>query len=362
MVSSLHIITTLDPGGAEKQLLELTRAMKRKGETVAVLYLKGTGTLVPFFLQCGIPTQKITELIKAIRLILDLNKRGRFIVHGHLPRAELLATLVSLLVRQPLCLSKHNTEPFYRDANKFVSNFLARIVNRHAKKIICISMQVKKFLIKSQEISNGSIDKLEVIYYGIRNETKVPNLSNNQRNNCAVFKLMTACRLVDQKNPEILIESVAEICSKGLEVQLDIFGEGHKLERLKEMCFSLGLPEEIIRFRGVTRNLEREFKFYDAFVLATYYEGFGLVALEAAANGLPVLVSRIPVMQEIWANEALFFNNDSPEELSSHLANLILYPDALEELRLKSCSRASRFNIDQTASKVLELYSEVIYL
>lgn len=361
-MSSLHIITTLDPGGAEKQLLEMTRAMKRKGETVVVLYLKGTGTLVPLFLEFGIPTQKITGLIKATRLILGLKKRGRFIIHGHLPRAELLATLVSLVVRQPLCLSKHNTEPFYRGANKFASNFLAIIANRHAKRIICISVQVKKFLLKSQEIPNSSRDKLEVIYYGIKNETEVPDFSNNQRNNRAVFKLMTACRLVDQKNPEILIESVAEIRSKGLEVQLDIFGEGYKLERLKEMCFSLGLPEESIRFKGVTRNLEREFKFYDAFSLATYYEGFGLVALEAAANGLPVLVSRIPVMQEIWANDALLFDNDSPDELSNHLANLIVNPDALEELQSKSRSRASRFNIDQTASRVLELYNEVIYL
>ena len=41
----LHIITTIEPGGAEKQLLVLSKAQSIKGDKVSVIYLKGEATL-----------------------------------------------------------------------------------------------------------------------------------------------------------------------------------------------------------------------------------------------------------------------------------------------------------------------------
>jgi hypothetical protein len=45
----LHLITTLDVGGAEMHLLAQTRGQRQRGHDVRVLYLKGQGTLAPDF-------------------------------------------------------------------------------------------------------------------------------------------------------------------------------------------------------------------------------------------------------------------------------------------------------------------------
>lgn len=359
MSSSLHFITTLDAGGAEKQLVQLVKTLKELSHTATVVYLKGSGQLGSVLRDAGIRVIRVTNLFALVKLGFLSFRTKNLVIHGHLPRAELISWIFSLALRRPLVVSKHNTEEFYKNAHQRLSHLLARFVNRRAIEIICISQQVKSFQLSSGEISAEEEHKLKVIYYGITLNQSENNYTKRDQQS-PIFKIMTACRFVDQKYPELIILAVSNLCLQGYAVKLGIYGDGPKLNQLKELCSDLGLNSGEVTFFGIEDRLESKFRDFDLFVLATHYEGFGLVALEAAAHGLPILVSGIPVMQEIWRNPALLFSNDNPEDLTRRISNLLDSPIHLSKLKEYSTDRAFSFDIKEAARITLEVYKRVV--
>ncbi len=59
--------------------------------------------------------------------------------------------------------------------------------------------------------------------------------------------------------------------------------------------------EDIIHFKGevLQNELSIELRNSDSLILYSRFETFGCVVIEAFASGVPVIVSNIPVMQEI---------------------------------------------------------------
>jgi alpha-1,3-rhamnosyl/mannosyltransferase len=85
--------------------------------------------------------------------------------------------------------------------------------------------------------------------------------------------------------------------------------------------------------------------------LPSWYEGFGLPALEAAALGAPVVASDLPVLREVMADAALYAPPDRPEAWAARLAE-VLGDDALrEELGRRGRERAAAFDWARTAEE-----------
>ena len=67
-----------------------------------------------------------------------------------------------------------------------------------------------------------------------------------------------------------------------------------ELERLRELSRSLGLGDDVMFTQAVSQErLSTYYNAADVFVMPSYYESFGLVALEAMACGVPVIASRV---------------------------------------------------------------------
>lgn len=88
---------------------------------------------------------------------------------------------------------------------------------------------------------------------------------------------------------------------KELEWMLDIWGQGSEYFDLKDLIKKLNL-ERHVSLRGVTNNVEEDYKKASLFVLASRYEGFALVLLEAMNMGLPCITFDIPGCNNIIQN------------------------------------------------------------
>lgn len=358
MINVLHIITTVNLGGAEKQLLTLSKTMSLNSLNVSVLYLKGRGDLADEFKRNGIDCIKLTDLRNSLPAIYYFYRQKNSIIHAHLPRAELLAAALSLILRIPLVTSKHNTEKFYPKSHFLASKWLAKFVNRVAVKIICISGEVQKFVNNSNEFEKSQSHKLEVVHYGIPKTRSLDNRPIKRR--VSGFKIMTACRLTEQKKVEMLIKSVAILQRNGCDVSLDIFGEGNQQAVLERLVVELNLDIESVHFKGTVSNIEERFHLYDLFILSTNYEGFGLVLLEAASCGLPILASRIPVLKEIWIDEVFLFDNKSENELVSKICQLWSSESLLRKNAHLALERANYFSIEKSEAKISSIYSKIL--
>jgi glycosyltransferase involved in cell wall biosynthesis len=106
-------------------------------------------------------------------------------------------------------------------------------------------------------------------------------------------KLISVGRLHWQKGHDILLKAFATLVKDFPKATLTIVGEGPDENELRALSHTLGIQKSV-NFTGRFENPFALLHRADLFVLATRYEGFGHVFLEALACGLPVVTTSCP--------------------------------------------------------------------
>lgn len=299
-----HIITTLDFGGAERQLVHLTKEQVSRGYHVNVIYLKGSGPLASELKSAGVNILSNFSgkpFWLQVLLLRKLSKRSLHIdiFHAHLPRSELLAYL-ALSSRTRYVVSRHNSEPFWPGASPLISIFSSRIVTRKAKAIVAISSTVKNYLATSYELGADEVLKTEVIPYGS------PPVDGFASTHIKVsghhLVLGTISRLVPQKDLETLLIAIAELKRHNKHISLKIVGVGILEDQLKSVSKSLGIAENV-EWLGNQSSPWASLFDIDLFIMTSLYEGFGLVFLEAMKEKCPIIASSSLAAIEVLGEE-----------------------------------------------------------
>lgn len=102
--------------------------------------------------------------------------------------------------------------------------------------------------------------------------------------------LGTAGRLSYSKNQTFLIDVFAEFRQRHPNSKLLLIGDGELRGVLEKQIASKGLEKEVLLL-GWKTNVEEYLQAIDIFLLPSKFEGLGIAAVEAAASGLPCLVS-----------------------------------------------------------------------
>lgn len=107
-------------------------------------------------------------------------------------------------------------------------------------------------------------------------------------------------RVTAQKGPLLLLEAARRVVEADPRVHFVLAGDGDLLPQAIELSATLGLARHV-HFTGFLRGreVERAYAEADLFVMPSVSEPFGLVALEAAARGLPVVLSQAAGVREV---------------------------------------------------------------
>ena len=167
--------------------------------------------------------------------------------------------------------------------------------------------------------------------------------------------VLGAGRLFPRKNYHLVIQAMA-----GLDPawELVLVGEGTERGRLEALAREKGVT---LRITGWLDRQGREFRelFAQAriFVLPSLQESFGMVAAEAMAAGLAVVVSDRGGLAEVAGDAGLLVPPDEVEPLRRALGELMESPDRLDALAEKGRERACRlFAWPVVARRFEELY------
>ena len=311
----LHLITTIDRGGAEKQLLVLIRNQISIGQEVSVFFLKGRGELRDNLIDVGATVHQphyksFFGSIFDLKLLLEQIKPE--VVHAHLPRAEILARLLKCYRKSKFVVTRHNSEPFFPRLGHPVSAFLSQWVLRKAHRLICISEATREFLMMHREVPASRQKRTIVVKYGYDETFQLL-----ERKRDFDYIIGTISRLTPQKNVQVQIEALGIIRQKSKSPwRLKIVGSGSLESELRRKVQLLNLEEQV-EFVGHVSDVRYAFSQFDIFVLSSFYEGFGLVLLEAMQNRVAILASNTSAIPEVLGTEYPgFFDPNHADQLA----------------------------------------------
>lgn len=350
----VHLITTINRGGAENQLLTLVREQLKLGYSVEVLPLKGEPELLEQFISLGATVNltllNLNPIIQALAMRRAVSGET-VILHSHLPRAELLSLFSGKSLRR--VVSRHNAEPFFPGAPKFISNFFSRQVLRNTDNCIAISKAVEKYMREQHEVCNSQ--KIQVVHYGYGGNLSA-RVERNESKPAENIVIGTIARLAPQKDLVTLLKAFANL-NRGqskYQFKLQIIGEGKLEVELKELAKNLGQSDKI-SWIGKTSDVNSYLEQWDLFVLSSLYEGFGLVLLEAMSHGIPIVAANNSAIPEVLGTDYEFlFETSNALDLEEKIFEIITSKKNFSEY---SRQRLQLFRPELMAQNINEVYS-----
>lgn len=359
----LHIINSLDVGGAETLLKESVPYFEAKGLTCDILVLKRSNSGYEEYLKNkGInifysDVQNIYNPFQIKFLISFLKKNNYDVIHSHLFPSQYWVSLASRFLRTSpkLVTTEHNTSNGRR--GKQIFRLLDKIIYNKYECIICISEGTKNELnkwlketyTKAYVIDNGiNIDKFKEAVALEKSEI-IKNFKTGD-----VLVVMTA-RLSEQKDHATVILAAKKLPHN---YHVIFIGKGEKQEEYTKLVEKHQLNERV-HFIGVRSDVERVIKACDVFVLSSNYEGFGLVAVEAMASGLPVIASNVTGLSEVVSGAGLLFEKGNTKELAELILKVSTKLDVKNNLISKGYIRANKYSIREFIEKHISLYKSI---
>ncbi len=111
-------------------------------------------------------------------------------------------------------------------------------------------------------------------------------------------------RFEDQKNHKYIIDIFDEYLKINPNSRLALIGVGRHFEEIQNKSKQLGIYDKIF-FLGARNDAYKYYSAFDAFLLPSLYEGLGIVLVEAQCNGLPCLISKDVIPEEVDFNLGL---------------------------------------------------------
>jgi glycosyltransferase involved in cell wall biosynthesis len=358
----IHVITTIEMGGAEKQLLVLARKQIEFGLQVEIIYLKGKPELRKCFEEAGCIVNSFIankNVMLQTLLLFHYMRKAPNPIHAHLPKSELITAITC--PKKSFIVTRHNSESFWPNSPKIVSQFFSKFVCSKAAYLISISKAVEKFM-----ISNGEITKtcnLAVVHYGfdlnsLINPAGLSELISKFNFSDGTFKIGSIGRLVDQKDYPTLLKAFKKLLINYPDTNLYIVGEGNRFNNLRSLARELEINDNVY-FLGRTLFIFEFLSLIDLFVLPSKYEGFGLVLLEAMTAAKPILASNNSSIPEVLGSSFPgLFKTGNIEELCQKMEAILNDKKFVSHLVNQYPKQLGKFDPILMSKCILKIYED----
>jgi glycosyltransferase involved in cell wall biosynthesis len=138
-------------------------------------------------------------------------------------------------------------------------------------------------------------------------------------------------------------------------------GKGWLYEEIFERVEALKLGEQVRFLHGVPdADLPGLYSAASVMTTPSFYEGFGLPALEAMSCGTPVVVADRASLPEVVGDAGILVDPEDPEAIAEGLKRVLTDEELHARLGERGLERASRFSWERVARETLEVYREVL--
>ena len=207
----------------------------------------------------------------------------------------------------------------------------------------------------------GAKTRIAVVHLGARSEEPPASSRNEVHNNQPTEPyILWVGSLISRKNPQGAIDA-AVLVNQQMRLPLIVVGSGHPGMQKTEI--RIPVNDGSILFANRVSSSEDLVALYRnalCLLFPTFYEGFGLPAIEAMAHGCPVITSDIPVMHEVCGDAALYCDPNEPGDIADKVRMLAESADLRTQLSRRGFSRAAHFSWERCARETFEVLHRVI--
>jgi len=374
----LHVIKTLNLGGAEANLLNLVQAMDPQRHEHYVAYLMG-GEFEPLFKKADVKLIKLSQgnhtiksaasMIILVRLVFCIIKHRIDIVHTHNFSAHVWGILAAKITRCRILEHVHDFR--YMDPQEFKQRRglneqykYIKFMKNTSDAVVVLTKQNREFLLRK---GLYTADRIQEVQNGIAVERK----SDGHRKGFLKKRLglsekssivLTASRMAPEKNIDLILDIATEVIPRHPNVVFLIAGDGPLLTMLRRDAREKRISDQV-RFVGFYPHVEELLEISDIFLLPSYLELHSIALIEALNKKVPVVVSQnVGCHDEFiasWKNGILldpFKKEGWPRAIMALLSDRKLRTK-LGEAGHQLCRK--NFDITDVSSKFGQLYAEL---
>jgi phosphatidyl-myo-inositol dimannoside synthase len=150
--------------------------------------------------------------------------------------------------------------------------------------------------------------------------------------------ILSVARLAARKGFKDLLQAFSIVKSKIESAKLVIIGSGPLENVLKRMALQLGISNEVCFAKGLTtEELKIHYAGANLFTLPSYYEGQGIVYLEAMASGIPIVATNCSAIPETVRNNenGILIKPHASKELAEAILDLLRNGEMRKEMGIK---------------------------
>lgn len=295
-------------GGLSRHVYDLSRALVKEGYSVHVITSHVEG-YPDFERNQGVYVHRVRGLqphadvffdwvgslnVAMIQYVKKLARKYEFdVIHAHDWLVSVAAKALKHSLNKPLVATIHATE---HGRNNGIHSELQYEINQkeweltyEANRVIVCSEYMFQEL---KQIFHLPEDKMAIIPNGVDYELIKPRHNGSTFYAKERFTIFSVGRMVKEKGYQTVIDAASILKEKKMNIQFIIAGKGPMLAEFQQQVIERDLKTHI-DFLGFISDEERNDWFYrcDATIFPSFYEPFGIVALEGLASGKATIVS-----------------------------------------------------------------------
>ncbi|MDT8441707.1 MAG: glycosyltransferase [Desulfuromonadales bacterium] len=375
----LFLIDGLLVGGAEKSLLEIVRHFDATDAVFCHIY--PDSPLKPAFEAAGIRVISLNvpgrySFRTAIREVKKVVRQEQpDLIHATLYRACIVSRFVTWKTNIPLVNSFVSES--YGPVRYQGCSFMQRRKRDGLKWLdLLTSRWVDLFVANSKTIATSNArylhlqeSKVRVIYRGRSAGDFTPltladadSLRGSLGIDTDAAKILCIGRLWPMKRHDDIIRALPAIHSSHPDTILLFAGDGPERQRLEQLATSLGVADKV-RFLGVRHDIPALLQIADVVITASEYEGLPGSVIEAMLAQRPVVLSRIPVHQEMIRDgeTGLLFTLHDSDDLAKQGLRLLNAPELRQRLAGAALAEArEKYDIRKVSAQYEEVYRELL--
>jgi glycosyltransferase involved in cell wall biosynthesis len=292
----VHVVYSLEMGGAEILVAQLCRLQRANGHDVSVTAYSNLGTLGVALRAEGIPIEVLGEAPFArtfMRFFHVFRRLRPDVVHCHNPAPTVQAAVGARLAGAHCIVSTRHSlvAPPYETSAEIAFSLVSLFCNW----VVGICDATCNNL---RHAPLARRNRLTRVYNGV---TAVPATPPNERPEKCGFTLLFIGRVAAIKDLVTMIRAVAYATARVPDLHLWVVGEGAIRPGLEDLAREIGIADHIT-FWGERLDVGPFFAAADVYTMSSLSEGLPMSLLQSMSAGLPALVTDVGGMAEVVRN------------------------------------------------------------